>query len=139
MLDAERFVMFPEFANTLVPLADAKLKNAVDVPFVKLRFVIVPLVMTAFVKAEFRAKMFVVVTFEATRFVVVTLPKLPFQRSDEEPRERMPSTAGMRSVVMRFETARFVVAKFVLVPLVRVVAWSEVVPVAVRLEVVSPP
>jgi hypothetical protein len=50
------------------------------------------------------------------------------------PREYVRSAAGMRSELTWPKTAKFVV-----VPFVSVVFWSEVVPVAVRSEVVRPP
>ena len=37
-------------------------------------------------------------TVVARRFVVVTVPKLPFQRRPDEPRDRIESTDGSRLV-----------------------------------------
>ena len=83
---------------------------------------------------------FVVVTL-----VVVTFPKLPFQRSADEPSASWASRVGIRLVTTRLETAKFVVdaliaAKFVVVTLVpvpftKVKPCNEVPPNTVKVEV----
>jgi len=73
-------------------------------------------------------------TAVANKFVVVTVPKLPFQRSAEDPSDSVASNEGVRFVEILPETAKFVVVTLVAVALVNVVPASEVVPVTVRFE-----
>ena len=62
-------MIVPERALSVVPVAVAKLKEPVDVPSVKERFVIVAVVEPRLVMVPFVVKKFVVVAFEPTELV----------------------------------------------------------------------
>ena len=119
----EPFEALKFVTKRLTPVALAK-RKFVMVPEEALKVVTPRVSMLAFV-----AKRFVVVTE-----VEVTFPRYAFQRWVESPKVKARSAAGRR-----FELTSPVMAKLVLVPFVIVVFWREVVPVAVRSAVVSPP
>jgi hypothetical protein len=97
---AFRFVMVPVVAWMSVE------KKFVVVAFVAWRFTNVPVVATKFDTVPLEAKKFVVVTFVAFKLEVVTEAKMPFQRRDAEPRDRLASRDGMRSVTTREVTPK---------------------------------
>ena len=93
----------------------------VPVAFVHVRFVklegeepfTVRLVMVAFVAKKLVEVEFVKLAFVANRlveveFVLVVLAKYPFHRTDDEPRDCVASTIGLRSVVTPPRIARYV-------------------------------
>jgi hypothetical protein len=96
--------------------------------------VIVPLVAKKFVPVADVNDNELIVPFVTNAFVEVTVANTPFQRRDAEPSDNAASAVGSR-----FEVTPPVTAKNEEVPLVRVVFWSEVVPVTVRFETVAPP
>jgi hypothetical protein len=134
----KRFVIVEELLVKLlidpVPALKFVTKRLVPVALANRKFVIVPEEALKVVTPSVSMKAFV-----AERFVVVTLravtsPRAAFQRLVRVPSENVRSAAGMR-----LELTRPVTAKLVVVPLLIVVFWREVVPVAVRSETVRPP
>ena len=123
-----RFVMEP------VPAFRFVTKRLTPVAFANRKFVIVPEEALNVVTPRVSMKALVAKRFVVVTEVEVTLPRYAFQRWVASPRVKARSAAGRR-----FELIAPVMAKFVVVPFVIVVFWREVVPVAVRSEVVRPP
>jgi hypothetical protein len=122
-------------APMAVPLIDPPLIVAfAEMNVGAVSVVIVPLVAKKFVPVADVNDNELIVPFVTNAFVEVTVANTPFQRRDAEPSDNAASAVGSR-----FEVTPPVTAKNEEVPLVRVVFWSEVVPVTVRFETVAPP
>ena len=134
----KRFVMVEELLVKLlidpVPALKFVTKRLVPVALANRKFVIVPEEALKVVTPRVSTKALVAKRLVVVTEVEVTFPRFAFQRLVAFPRENVRSAAGTRS-----ELTAPVTAKLVVVPLLIVVFWREVVPVAVRLETVRPP
>ncbi len=134
----KRFVMVEELLVKLlidpVPALKFVTKRLVPVALANRKFVIVPEEALKVVTPRVSTKALVAKRLVVVTEVEVTFPRFAFQRLVAFPRENVRSAAGTRS-----ELTAPVTAKLVVVPLLIVVFWREVVPVAVRSETVRPP
>ena len=104
------FVIVPLVANRLVEVVLVPVA-LVHVRFVKLEGVvplIVRLVNVAFVPVMFVTPAFVAKRLVDVALVDVVFAKYPFQRSDDDPRDKRASTIGLKLVVAPPVTARYV-------------------------------
>ena len=129
-------LIVPDSAFNVVPVAVAKLKKLVEVPFVKERFVTVPLVEFKVVAVPFVVKKFVVVAFVPTEFVKNNEAIVPLVADKLEP----VADTNERDVIEPFVAPKLVAKPFVevtLVPvaLVNVTPWSDELPPIVNVPV----
>ncbi len=134
----KRFVIVEELLVKLlidpVPALKFVTKRLVPVALANRKFVIVPEEALKVVTPRVSTKALVAKRLVVVTEVLVTFPRFAFQRLVAFPSENARSAAGMR-----LELTAPVTAKLVVVPLLMVVFWREVVPVAVRSETVRPP